>query len=131
LIISGDSLTFPVSNRDKRTGVERIPDQFMDLFGVVSFVHNVEVRMSDPVTLFQEFFSVRDIMDRMVGDLHAGDDLSISINGYRGFQEPFSRFAGSPGIVMAGVRAGEPGRIYSGAGDLLTPVIEQFHEPVE
>ena len=64
--------------------------------------------MSDPVTLFQEFFSVRDIMDRMLRYLQTGDNLSISINRDRRFQEPFSRFTGSPGIVMAGVRTGEP-----------------------
>jgi hypothetical protein len=38
----------------------------MDLFGIVSFIHDIEVRMSDPMTLFQEFFGVRDIMDRML-----------------------------------------------------------------
>ena len=81
----------------------------MDLFGVVSFVHDIEVRMSDSVTLSQEFFSVRDIMDRMLGDLQTGYNLSISINRDRGFQEPFSGLTSSPGIVMAGVRAGKSG----------------------
>ena len=103
----------------------------MDLFGVVSFVHDIEVRMSGSVTLFEEFFSVRDIMDRMLGDLQAGDNLSISISRDRCFQEPFSRFTGSPGIVVAGVRAGEPGRIDGSTVDLLSPVIEHFREPVE
>jgi hypothetical protein len=79
----------------------------MDLFGVVSFVHDIEVRMSDPVTLFEEFFGVRDIVDRMLGDFQTGDYLSISINRDRGFKEPFSGLTGSPGIVVAGVRAGE------------------------
>jgi len=46
--------------------------------------------MSDPMTLFQEFFGVRDIMDRMLGDLQTGDDLPIGINRDRSFQE--SRF---------------------------------------
>jgi len=71
----------------------------MDLFGVVSFIHDIEVRMSDPVTLFREFFSVRNIMDRMLGDLQTGDDLSIGIDRDRSFQESFSRFTGSPGII--------------------------------
>jgi ribosomal protein L21E len=62
--------------------------------------------MLDPVTLFQEFFGVRDIMDRMLGYLQAGDNLLISINRDRGFEESFSRFTGSTGIVVAGVRAG-------------------------
>jgi len=34
----------------------------VDLFGVVSFIHDIEIRMSDPVTLSQEFFGVREIM---------------------------------------------------------------------
>jgi len=65
--------------------------------------------MSDSVTLFKEFFGVRDIMDWMLGDFQFGDNLSISIDRDRCFQKPFSRLTGSPGIVMAGVRAGEPG----------------------
>ena len=103
----------------------------MDLFGVISFIHDVEIRMSDLVTLFQKFLNVRDIMDRMLGYLQIGDNLSISIDRDRGFQEPFSRFTGSPGIIEAGVRADEPERIYSGTVDLFAPVIEHFHEPVQ
>ena len=80
----------------------------MDLLRIVSFVHNIEVRMSKSVTLFEEFFGVWDIMNRMLGDLQTSDSLSISINGDRGFQEPFSGLTGSPGIVVAGIRAGEP-----------------------
>jgi hypothetical protein len=65
-VITGDSFTFSVPDRDKGTGGKRVSDQFVDLFGVVSFIHDIEVRMSDPVTLSQEFFGVRDIMDRML-----------------------------------------------------------------
>jgi hypothetical protein len=32
---------------------------------------------------------------------------------------------------VAGIGAGEPGWINSSTGDLLTPVVEQFHEPVQ
>ena len=81
----------------------------MDLFGVASFVHDIMVRMSDTVTLFQKFFGMQDIMDRMLIYFQTGDNLSIRINRYRGFREPFSGLTGSPGIVVAGVRAGEPG----------------------
>jgi len=41
----------------------------MDLFRDVPFIHDVEVRMSDSVTLFEEFFGVRDIMDGIPGEL--------------------------------------------------------------
>ena len=87
--------------------------------------------MSDPVTLFQEFFGVRNIMGRMLVDLQTGDNLSIGINRDRGFQESFSRFTGSPGIRVAGVRAGEPGRIDRSTAYLLSPVVKHFHEPGE
>ena len=30
----------------------------MDLFGVIFFIHDVEVRMLDSVTLFQDFFGI-------------------------------------------------------------------------
>jgi len=73
----------------------------MDLFGVISFVYNVEVRMSDPVAFFQEFFSMRDIMNRLLGDLQSGDKLLISIDRDRDFQESSSGLTGSLGIVVA------------------------------
>ena len=43
--------------------------------------------MSDFMTLFQEFLGVRYFMDRILGDLQTGDDLTISINRDRGFQK--------------------------------------------
>jgi hypothetical protein len=55
----------------------------------------------------------------------------ISINRDRGFQEPFSGLTGSPGILVAGVRAGKPGWIYGGTIDPFSPVVEHFHEPVD
>ncbi len=81
----------------------------MDIFGVVSFVHDIEVRMSETVTLPQEFLSVRNIMDRMLRDFETGNNLSIGIDRNRGLQEPFSGLTGSPGIVVTRIRAGEPG----------------------
>jgi hypothetical protein len=81
----------------------------MNFFGIISFIHDIEVRRSDPVALFKEFFSVRNIVDRMPGDLQTGDNLLISVNRNRSFQEAFSRFTGSPGIIVAGIRAGKPG----------------------
>jgi hypothetical protein len=84
-------------------------DELVDIFGVISFVHDIEVRRSESVTLLQEFFGVGDIMDRMLRDLKTGDNLLISVDRDRCFQEPLSGLTGSPGIVMAGVRAGESG----------------------
>lgn len=130
-IISGDSLTFPVSYRDKRIGVEQIPDQFMDLCGVVFFVHNAKARMSNPMALFQEFFGLGDSMNRLLGDLQSGNNLLISIDRDRGFQDLFSSLTGSLGIVVACVWAGEPGWINSCTWNLLTPVIKHLYEPVE
>jgi len=74
---------------------------------------------------------MNDIMDWILRNLQTGDNLLIGINGDGCFQESFSGFPGSPGIVVAGVRAGEPGGIDSSTLDLLSPVIEHFHQPVE
>lgn len=63
--------------------------------------------MSESVTFFQEFLSVGNVMDRMLGYLETGDNLSISIDRDGCFQEPFSGFTSSPGIVVTGIRAGE------------------------
>ena len=76
--------------------MERIPDQFMDTFRIVSFIHDIEVGFSGSVTLLEDFFSVKDIMDRVLRDLHPGDDLLSSIDGDGGFQEPFSCLSCSP-----------------------------------
>ena len=73
---------------------------------------------------------MREIMDRMLGNLQTGNNLLISINRDRCFEEPFSGFTSSLGIVVAGVLAGKSGRIYSGAIDLFSPVIEHFRKPV-
>jgi hypothetical protein len=61
------------------------------------------------MTLNEEFFRMRDVMDRLLGDLEAGYNLTISIDGNRCFQESLSCFSGSPGIIRAGIRTGESG----------------------
>lgn len=53
----------------------------MDIFGVVSVIQNMEVGLSGSVSFFKEFFSVRDIVDWVLGDLQTGNDLLISIHG--------------------------------------------------
>jgi len=130
-IVSGNPFSFSVSDRDGRTGTQGILDQFMDLFGVVSFNHDIEVRVSGSVTLFKEFLGMKNVVDRMWGDLQAGDNLLIGINRDGSFHESFSGFPGSPGIIMTGIRTGEPGGIDSSTLDLLSPVIEHLHQPVE
>ena len=99
----------PIPDRNKRTGLEAILDQCMHLFRIISFIHDIELRRSGPVTLFEEFFSMRNIMDGVLGDLQTGNDLLIRVNRDRSFQESFSGFSGSPGIIMTGVRTGESG----------------------
>lgn len=106
-IISEDA--FSVPDWDKLVRVEGIPDQPVDLFGIESSVHDIEVRLSGSLGLFQEFFGVRDIMDQVLGDLQAGDNLLGGINGDCGFQEPFSGLVSSHRIVMAGIGAGKSG----------------------
>jgi len=63
---------FSVSEGDKRTGIERISDHFINLFRFVPFIHDTEVRISYPLAFFQEFFRVRDIVDRVLRDPQTG-----------------------------------------------------------
>jgi hypothetical protein len=42
---------------------------------------------------------MRDIMNRLLGDYEPGNGLPVGIDGDRGFQELFSGFTGSPGII--------------------------------
>jgi len=130
-IESGDSFPFSGSDGDKRIGIQIIPDQSVNLFRIVSFIDDVDLRLSRSVTLNEEFFRMGNIVDRVLGDLESGNDLPISIDGDRSFQESFSGFPGSPGIIRTGIRTGKTRRIDRGASNPFTPIVELFNEPVE
>jgi len=83
------------------------------------------------MTLNEEFFRMRNVVNRLLGDLEPGNDLPIGIDGDRCFEKSFSGFAGSPGIIGTGIGTGKPRRIDRGTRDSLTPVVEQFYEPVK
>jgi hypothetical protein len=72
--------SFSVSDRDNRISVQIISNQSVNIFGIISFIDDIGFRFSRFVTLKEEFFCMRDIMDRLLRDLEPGDDLSISIN---------------------------------------------------
>ena len=95
----GDPFSFSGSDRNERIRVQIIPDQSVNIFRIISFIEDISIRLSRSVTLNEEFFRMRDVMDRLLGDLEPGDDLTIRINRDRGFQESFSGFPGSPGII--------------------------------
>jgi hypothetical protein len=71
---------FSGSDRDKRVSVQIISDQSVNIFRVISFIEDVGLRFSRSVTLNEEFFRMRDIMDQLLGDFEPGNDLSISID---------------------------------------------------
>ena len=79
-IESGNPFPFSVSDCDKRLRVQVIPDRSVNIFRVISFIEDVDLRFSRSVTLNEEFFRMRDIMDRLLGDLEPGNGLSISID---------------------------------------------------
>jgi hypothetical protein len=72
--------SFSVSDRDKRISVQIISNRSVNVFGIISFIDDIGFRFSRFVTLKEEFFCMRDIMDRLLRDLEPGEDLSISIN---------------------------------------------------
>ena len=65
------------------------------------------------------------------GDLEPGNGLPVGIDGDRGFQESFSGFTGSLGIIWTGIGAGKARWIDRGIGDSLTPIVELLNEPVQ
>jgi hypothetical protein len=71
----------------------------VNIFRIVSFIEDIGIRLSRSVTLNEEFFRMRDIMNRLLGDLEPGNGLPVGIDGDRGFQESFSGFTGSLGII--------------------------------
>jgi hypothetical protein len=73
---------FPFSGSDgyKRISVQIISNQSVNIFRIVSFIEDVGLRFSRSMTLNEEFFRMRDIMDRLLGDLEPGNDLSVGID---------------------------------------------------
>ncbi len=76
--------------------MQGIPDQFMDVFGIVTIIHDADFGFSGSVTVFDQGFSMRDIMNRMLRDFQRCDDLLIGIDSDGSFQEPFSYLTRSP-----------------------------------
>jgi hypothetical protein len=81
----------------------------MNIFRIVSFIENIHVRFSGSVRLNKEFFCMRDIMNRLLRDLEPGNNLTICIDGNRGFQEAFPGLSCSPGIVGTCIGTGKSG----------------------
>jgi hypothetical protein len=52
---------------------------------------------------------MRDIMKQLLRDLEPGNNLTIRIDGNRGFQETFPGLSGSPGIVGTCIGTGKSG----------------------
>jgi hypothetical protein len=72
--------SFSGSDRDKRVRVQVVTDESVNIFRIVSFIEDVGLRFSRSVILNEEFFRVRDIIDRLLGDLEPGNDLPVSID---------------------------------------------------
>jgi hypothetical protein len=68
----------------------------MDIFRIVSLIHNIDIGFPGSMTLLDQFFSMRDIVNGVLRDLYPGDDPLYSIDCDGSFQEPFSYLPGSP-----------------------------------
>lgn len=98
-IISGDAFSFSSSDRDNRVSIQVFSDQSVNIFRIVPFIEDVGIRLSRLVTLNEEFFCMKDIMNQLLRNLESGDDLSVSIDRDRCFKESFPGFPGSLGII--------------------------------
>jgi len=67
----------------------------VEIIGVVASVHDIALRGVEIVTLSEEFPGMTDIMDPTVRSHEPGNDLKVSINRDRCFQELFSEFPGT------------------------------------
>jgi len=59
---------------------------------------NICVRFSGCMTLNKNFFFLRDIRNRLLRDFKPLNNLTVHIDGNKGFQEAFPYLSGSPGI---------------------------------
>jgi hypothetical protein len=75
--------------------------------GIVSPVHEIAFRSLGFVTFFQEDEGMPGFMDAVFGDHESGDELLISIDGDRSFEEMFSHLTGSDGVIVTGIPAGK------------------------
>lgn len=64
-------------------------------------------------------------------DSESCDNLLIDIDNNCGFEEMFSDFTGSFGVIMATISAGEAGRINGSNGDCVVGGIEYFQGAFE
>jgi hypothetical protein len=76
------------------------------------------------VASLQKNESVLRVVDPVFRYRESGDYLLIGINSNRSFQEMFSDFPGSNGVIMTGITAREPGRIDGGDWDCAVIRIE-------
>jgi hypothetical protein len=53
----------------------------VDFFGIVTFAHDIKMRSTGSVGCFQEFFSMMDIIYRILGDLQTIDNIVRSVDG--------------------------------------------------
>ena len=58
-----DNLVLSGADRDNRIGMKIFPDDLMNRFRIVSFVHDVTIRLSGFVTLSEQFLGMWGIVD--------------------------------------------------------------------
>lgn len=98
---------------------------FLQSLRIISPVHDITIRLSSFVTLSEQLLGVLSIVNPAFGRDEAGYYLVISVNRYRSFQEMFSDFARSCGVIMARISAGKSGWIYCCDRDRILVRVEQ------
>jgi hypothetical protein len=108
---------FPDSGRNNRICIQRFPDESVHFLGVVSPVHEITIRSPRFVASLQKNECMLRIVNPTFRYRESCNYLLIGIDSNRSFQEMFSDFSGSDGVIMTGITAGEPGRIDGGNRD--------------
>lgn len=103
----------------------------MHFLGIICSVHEITIGFPRFVASLQKNESVLRVVNPAFRYCKSGNYLLIGIDSNRSFQEMFSDFSGSDGVIMTGISAGEPGRIDGCNWDCTVIRIKQFQSIFE
>lgn len=130
-VLSSDPLPLPVTDRNHGVSSQLFSDLTVKTLGIVSLVQDIGLRPPDAMTPPEEGPGMNDIVSEVLGDPNSGDHLFTGIHRDGGLEIAPPGGTGPPGVVGAGIGAGESGGIDRGDRNRLTPRIEEVDHLLE
>ena len=124
-VCTPNDLVIPGTDGDDGVSIEVFSDKTMNIFRIIPSIQNVTMRLSDSVTLPEQFAGMPGIMDPAFGRDESGDHPLIGIHRDRGFEEMLANLAGSGRIIMTTVPTGKSRRIDCRYGNNIVVEIKQ------